>query len=218
MASNGEKKIYLPSSLRADRFANGIDARLNRKLDTYTLPSRVEVKRGDVVCDVGAHLGEFTLAVADLAGEVFAFEPDPLAFKSLKKNVKSHKNVTAVQKLLWKNNERLEFKLCPEYADSSVFDVDSGLIRDVITVEGVRLDVELSKMGIEKLDFLKIEAEGAEPEVIEGTSSILESVKKLAVNCGPERYGRKPTKEVSKLLEPYDFNICVEPSMVFAWH
>jgi hypothetical protein len=48
------------------------------------------VHRGDVVADVGAHIGYYTLSLARLVGEqghVFAFEPTPATAALLKKNV-----------------------------------------------------------------------------------------------------------------------------------
>src|SRR3989344_3364089 len=57
------------------------------------------VKRGDVVLDVGANIGYYTLLFAKLVGPegiVFAFEPDPTNFSILKKNVETN-NYTNVR-------------------------------------------------------------------------------------------------------------------------
>ena len=50
-----------------------------------------EVKEGDIVIDIGANIGYFTLLFAKLvgpAGKVYSFEPEPSNFSILKKNVK----------------------------------------------------------------------------------------------------------------------------------
>ena len=51
-----------------------------------------EVGEGDVVLDIGANIGYYTLIFARIVGEggkVFAFEPDPDNFALLKKNVEA---------------------------------------------------------------------------------------------------------------------------------
>ena len=70
---------------------------------TETALVRKEIKRGDVVLDVGANVGYYTLIFAECVGEtgkVFAFEPDPTNFALLKKNIEANgvKNVVLVQK------------------------------------------------------------------------------------------------------------------------
>ena len=64
-----------------------------------------EIKKGDVVLDIGANIGYYTLIFARLVGEegkVFAFEPDPENFALLKKNVEinGYHNVVLVQKAI----------------------------------------------------------------------------------------------------------------------
>lgn len=69
--------------------------------------AKKEVKKGNVVLDIGANIGYYTLIFAKLVGEdgkVFAFEPDPTNFALLKKNVEmnGYKNVMFVQKAVFK--------------------------------------------------------------------------------------------------------------------
>jgi len=51
-----------------------------------------EVHHGDVVMDIGANIGYFTIILAKLVGDegkVFAFEPDPTNFELLKKKCRN---------------------------------------------------------------------------------------------------------------------------------
>src|SRR2546422_5286600 len=62
-----------------------------------------EVKTGDVVLDIGAHIGYYTLMFAELVGphgKVFAFEPVPSNFALLQKNVQfnGYHSVALIQK------------------------------------------------------------------------------------------------------------------------
>jgi len=51
------------------------------------------VKKGDTVVDIGAHIGYFTIILSDLVGndgKVIAFEPNPITFSILKKNIETN--------------------------------------------------------------------------------------------------------------------------------
>lgn len=59
-----------------------------------------EIKRGDVVLDIGANIGYWTLIFAKLVGEegrVFAFEPDPTNFALLNNNIVKNENYMRFQ-------------------------------------------------------------------------------------------------------------------------
>ncbi len=71
------------------------------ELDTQII--REQIKEGDIVIDVGANIGYYTLIFAQLVGKtgkVFAFEPEPKNFEILKKNIEinNYGNVTVEKK------------------------------------------------------------------------------------------------------------------------
>jgi hypothetical protein len=73
-----------------------------------------KIKKGDVVLDIGANIGYYTLIFAKLVGEegkVFAFEPEPTNFSLLEKNVEinGYKNVVLIQKAV--SNETGKIRL-----------------------------------------------------------------------------------------------------------
>jgi len=77
---------------------------------------------------------------------------------------------------------------------------DDGRVVGAIDVETVTLeDIDA--------EFAKIEAEGAEPEVLDGLSS--PSIPKLAVNCDPERGGENPRGAVVARLEAIGYETVV---------
>lgn len=68
-----------------------------------------EVSAGDVVVDIGAHIGYYTLMLARIVGpcgKVYAFEPDPENFTLLQRNVKEngYRNVVLLQKAVSDRN------------------------------------------------------------------------------------------------------------------
>ena len=86
------------------------------------------IKKGDIVLDLGANIGYYTLIFAKLVGEVghvFAFEPDPSNFELLSKNVKEnkHENVTLIQKAVSDKNEKIKLYVSKrDLASHRIFD------------------------------------------------------------------------------------------------
>jgi FkbM family methyltransferase len=178
----------------------------------YFLPPKVIVEDGDIVFDVGAFIGGFTLAVMDRAKRVIAIEPDPVNNQLLSQNLKEARNVTIVQKAAWNNDSVLSLYLTYDPTSSSLLKPATWFKK--VLVEAIRLDTLMYKLGIDRIDFLKIDAEGAEPEVLEGVD--LSKVKKVAVDCSPERFGKPTVSEVVRILRSAGFECKVIGYMVYA--
>lgn len=130
-----------------------------------------EIKTGDVVLDIGANIGYYTLIFAGLVGEngrVFAFEPDPDNFILLNKNVKENKfeNVVLINKAVSDNNGKTKLYLSEDNkGDHRIYDF--GDSRKSITVETVCLD-EFLKNYKDKIDFIKMDIQSAEGVALRG--------------------------------------------------
>lgn len=168
----------------------------------------IGVKKGDIVLDVGSFIGGFALPAAEKASLVIAVEPDPLNCFCLRKNIENSQNkIRVVQKLAWYYNGKVELNLSNNPEDHSALRVDSKSRGESIKVNSLRLDTLVKEMELNQINFLKIEAEGAEPEVLEGTEGIMNRIDKIAVNCGSERFGKSPSSEVRKFLEGKGFKV-----------
>jgi FkbM family methyltransferase len=116
-----------------------------------------------IIIDCGANIGLSVLYFKQLypRGRIIAFEADPTVHEALRKNMQSFgvTGVTVVNKAVWNSETRLKF-LC-EGADSGRIarHTDEGRL---VEVETVRLKPYLQQ----KIDFLKIDIEGAETEVL----------------------------------------------------
>lgn len=64
------RRLYSPTMSRFKDF----HSRLRFLLKKYSFKPFVEVEPGDIVCDVGAYLGEFSLAVGDIASKIIAMD------------------------------------------------------------------------------------------------------------------------------------------------
>jgi FkbM family methyltransferase len=144
-----------------------------------------ELREGDVVVDAGANLGYYTLLAARKVGpngRVFAFEPEPRAFALLQRNVALNglTNVTLIPKALGRAPGSLKLYLAPRnHGDHRVYD-PSGK-RASIDVEVVRLDLALRELGAGRVDFMKIDTQGADCAILEGAGDLLDTSRELAI-------------------------------------
>jgi len=176
-----------------------------------------ETKKGDVVLDLGANIGYYTLIFAKLVGEkgkVFAFEPEPDNFALLKRNVEinGYKNVVPVQKAVSNKTGKLRLHLCEDSAGGhSIYPFESSQDNgQSIEIEATRLDDYFSTYD-GKIDFIKIDIEGAEKGAIQGMSSLLKKNKNVKVvtefNSPLLRQGGTEPEEYLKLLTEFGFKL-----------
>jgi len=135
---------------------------------------------GDVIIDVGAFMGSYSLLAGKLTGEkgkVYAFEPNPDYFKKLKKNILLNRfpNIQAFDLAL--SNKKGVVEFYPASSGSSlVKNVAEALIGKKIKpikVKAVTLNDFVGKEKIKRIDFIKIDAEGWDLQVLKGASNIL---------------------------------------------
>jgi FkbM family methyltransferase len=138
------------------------------------------IQPGWTTVDVGANIGYFTLLMANRVGpqgKVIAFEPLAENFRILKENIKmnGHTNVVAENCALMSRTERIELRSATPGAITWVASVkiDQNSAVESQSVEAVTLDEYVQEKGIAKVDFLKIDVEGAEASVLEGATNVL---------------------------------------------
>jgi FkbM family methyltransferase len=122
-----------------------------------------------LIYDCGANIGISVLYFKMLypKSRILAFEADPTIAKVLSENIANNKldNIQVIDKALWKDNEGIEFS--QEGADGgSMFNVGKK-----IKIPSIRLRELLEAES--RIDFLKMDIEGAEVEVIKDCSDLL---------------------------------------------
>jgi FkbM family methyltransferase len=134
------------------------------------------LRPGMTFVDVGAHIGIHTLRAASqvgLTGHVYSFEPAPRLFEILSTNVALNGfggRVIAEQKAVSNTRGTARLLLKKQTGHNTLF----GSPEDgdgVVEVSTVSLDAALG--GLESIDIVKVDAEGAEPAVLQGMKGLL---------------------------------------------
>lgn len=160
------------------------------------------------VLDVGAYVGEFSLLALNRGRTVYAIEPDPDALACLRRNLADWQGASVIDALVWNTEEKLPFSLAASQADSSIFGADNPE-KATVTIHrrATTLDRIAEDCGLDAVAFLKCEAEGAEPEALEGGRDLLRRTACVAVDTGPERQGKTTTAACEALLRDSGFTV-----------
>jgi len=155
----------------------------------YRLPKNI-----GVAVDIGANIGGLSLLVAKNCGCVYAFEPENSNFDILLKNVKKNKlekNVLCFNEAVGDGGERKLF-LNSESSGSHTFFVEkeeihkAGYSGDYQLVKTKTLKQIFDENKIDVCDFLKIDCEGAEYEIIyQIDDSLAKRIKMIAMELHP---------------------------------
>ncbi len=131
------------------------------------------VRDGDVVFDIGAHLGFYTLLLSKLTGNkgrVYAFEPNPELLPSLRRTMGSIENTELLEMALSDSTGEMRLFVPEDASMASLSDWTQGIAGNVHTVTCLmkRIDdlVESGKLPVPQ--FIKCDVEGAELSVFRG--------------------------------------------------
>jgi FkbM family methyltransferase len=134
-------------------------------------------KKSHVVFDVGAYWGWFTLlgaAILRNGGKVFSFEPSPRNFSMLQRSVQLNgfSNATLFEEAISNTDGE-----CTLYEGGNPY--KHSLVRDFglgsVSVKSSRLDTIAESLSLYRIDMLKMDVEGNEPQVFLGAQSLLQN-------------------------------------------
>ena len=171
-------KLYLPPDERQSHFYLGsYEPEIAELL-------RSELTPESVFCDIGAHIGYFTMMGATLvkeSGTVYAFEPFPDSAAAIRKSIdlNGFPNVRLIEGALSGSAGDFKLYLGPQRGRHSLLPHEKP--GSEIAVKCFRLDSILDRSP----DFAKIDAEGSELAILEGAGKYLP--KKMVIEYNRER-------------------------------
>lgn len=134
-----------------------------------------ELRKDDVVYEVGAHIGSWTLFLAQRAREVHAFEPEPSNRALLARNVAENgfSNVHLHELALGDRSGPAAFAVHRDERDTRHSLVPTAGGTRTMRVDVLRLDDVPGRLGIARPTALKVDVEGAEGLVVDGAPDTL---------------------------------------------
>jgi len=141
-----------------------------------------EPERGWIILDVGAHVGVFTLSVHKAVGQhgrVIAIEPSPENIRKLLMNIAINKcrNVTIIPEAPSNTNGTAKLFLGSEGAKDSL----KVIGRDFVEVKVRTLANLINLLGLRRVDLMKVDVEGAELDVLEGSAKALDKIQRIVI-------------------------------------
>ena len=130
------------------------------------------INPGDYVLDIGANIGFHTMYFAELCGPeglVFAFEPIQLNYAALLDNLSlnSFSQIRTVNAALGNENREIDIHIDPAATNPGAYNLlTEGKKNTSITC--LKGDYYLENVAVKKIDFIKIDVEGYEYEVLKG--------------------------------------------------
>jgi FkbM family methyltransferase len=179
-------------------------------------------KDGDIVVDVGAHIGRYTIISSRRVGQngkVIAIEADPDNFEMLNRNIKLNKltNVIPLNYAVYSKETKLKLYLPVE---ESGFTIYNTIMVNRTASEGKFIEVNANTLdnlllqqqnGIShpSINWIKIDVEGAEFEVLKGATNILSKSKDIALLIEVHNLhgGTNLYRHIVEFLNVYNFKI-----------
>ena len=167
---------------RWDRWVYAADKYL-RDADDYWFHV-YKPKTGDVIVDIGAGRGEDVFAFSKVVGpegRVWALEPHPISFAVLREFCVRNglKNVELLNVACLAKPGSMQVETLPVWESNYVRDGERSATS--YPVQGVRFDDVCAERGIDRIDFLKMNIEGAERMALPGCTRALQRARYVCI-------------------------------------
>jgi len=149
-------------------------------------------KKGDVVLDVGSHVGKYTIYAGKLVGKkgkVIAIEANPYNYQQLLRNIKLNNLddiVKAYNIAASDVNGIVELRMPKDFGRSTIINNRTIFEKERIKIKSIRLENLLIDNSIEYVDWAKIDVEGSEIKVLAGMGCFLNRVNKILIEVSNE--------------------------------
>ena len=153
------------------------------------------VGKGDIVIDCGAHVGAYSAqALAFGAEKVIAIDPDPTQVECLRRNFSAEiaeGRLIVVPKAIWSSEGSMTLNLGVAHSAMSSLIFENG--GDEVEVPVTTIDSLVEELGLSRVDYIKIDIEGAEREALKGA---MKTIRKHHPRMMLDAYHRPDDMEV----------------------
>lgn len=188
-----------------------------------TILTRFDPRAGDVVLDIGANLGRYTVIAAKKVlnqGKVISIEANPTIFNLLVKNIKLNEltNVVPLNYAVFSEKTKIKFFVNTELRNNQYGTVNPDIgnfenkgLEQYVYVDADTVDSILSEnhINFHEVKWMKVDVEGAEFDVIKGSKELLSNAKnlQLIVEMHNLSTGKTYYDEIKNFLELYGYEI-----------
>ncbi len=150
-----------------------------------------------VIADVGANFGFLSLVWAQTIsqnGKVYSFEPHPNIFKTIEKSIALNSlnaKIIPTHVAVGKQKGTIEISLASTTSNTKKGEVGAAQLKSKAVIEMITLDDYF--IDFKRLDFIKIDVDGIELDILEGAEKILNRLQPIVV------------VETNKNIKLYDF-------------
>jgi len=209
-------RVLCPININKDDF-------VNMTIREEEIIQHFQPHRGDMVVDVGAHIGRYTLIASKrvgLNGRVIAIEANPDNFQMLNSNVKLNQltNVTSLNCAVYSQETKIKLYLAGKRMGQTIYDTimveraNEGREK-FVEINAHTLDYLLQLQDIDEVNWIKIDVEGAELEVLRGATGIISHSKDISLLIEVHNLsGSNSTlyEPIAQFLKEYNFKIDFE--------
>lgn len=147
---------------------------------------KAKTKKGDVVVDIGAHVGIFTLlALNQGAKHVYAFEPDKKNIEMIERNIdeNNYQNASIFNAAVSNRVGKVKLYIAPISSGNSLYQKAwNKEEKNYISVPSFTLEKIIKENNLKQIDLLKIDCEGSEGDIVASTSSnIWKKIQKIVM-------------------------------------
>lgn len=173
----------------------------------YHLP---KLDKPSVVIDIGANIGAFSIytALKMPKSKIYCYEPSKTTFKTLSDNIKSNKlqkQITPIHSAVWSTSTTLKLYSSGPSGLRSAFKTRSETKFEKVPT--TTLTQIFQRHKITHCDFLKIDCEGAEYEILSSSSlKLLSKIDRIALEFHEFTQGRNH-KQLIAILKKAGFRV-----------
>jgi FkbM family methyltransferase len=167
-----------------------------------------EIKPHDIVIDVGAHIGLFTIYASQFCteGKIYSFEPVVENYELLLENIKLNNlnYVTSFNQAVSNSNEPIKLFLNNDESGHSIFSQSSK----TVIIDSISLQRFFDENKIKHCNFLKLDCEGAEYEIIKNLPlEYFQKIDKLIIEYHMADSHPELLIELKEILSQQNFEI-----------